>query len=567
MTPQVLLVDDEPAVRRTIKTFLQQIGCLVMEADGFDAALALLEALEFDVLICDIFLPRRSGLEILRHVNREGRSFPVIMITGSPLIESAAEALRLGAFDYISKPIARDGIVHVVRRALEFRRISEQNDRLRSDLEAIFSSVQDGIVSLDRHFRIKNVNGSASAICGFGQEALGKSFRELDLECGKSCQGVVETALHTRRGAETRYFSCGKRAGEEQFVSVSVAPLRVSPTQVDGAVMVVRDETSLYRLEKHRQQRSSFAGLTGKSHAMQHLYSMIERLADVPSTVLIIGENGTGKELIAGALHETGARRGRPFVKVNCAALSENLLESELFGHVRGAFTGAVRDRSGLFEKAHGGTILLDEIGDISPALQVKLLRVLQEREFERVGGSSPIKVDVRVIAATNKELSEEVAAGRFRQDLYYRLKVVELRVPPLRERAEDIPLLAKAFLRKLNARLSKNLTSVSPEAVDVLKKYRWPGNVRELEHALEYASIMCTTRTILPHDLPAGLMEQPSGAGAVSLRDEIVRTLEAAAGNKARTARILKMDRKTLYRKLKEFHIPTSGPKGAPAC
>ncbi|WP_236026827.1 sigma-54 interaction domain-containing protein [Geomonas diazotrophica] len=445
---------------------------------------------------------------------------------------------------------------------MEFRRVSQENDRFRNDLEAIFTSVQDAIISVDRDLRVLNFNSSAATICGLDSAAPGTSFYDLPLKCDKKCRGALETAIHTRKPVQTRYFKCGGAGGGggEQYVSVSVTPRRVTERQVEGAVIVVRDESSLYRLEKKQMPRSSFSGLIGKSSPMQMLYSMIERLAGVPSTVLIRGENGTGKELVAAALHANGGRHDRPFIKVNCAALTETLLESELFGHVRGAFTGALRDKAGLFEKADSGTLFLDEIGEVSPQMQVKLLRVLQERELVRVGGTEPIKVDVRIIAATNRDLAKDVEEGRFRQDLYYRLKVVELTVAPLRERPEDLPLLVEHFLGRLNAKLGRNISGVSDEALRLLSGYPWPGNVRELEHALEHAFIMCPTRMILPDHLPP-VFHAAAALDGATMRERILEALARNAGNKSRAARALNIDRKTLYRKMQEYGISDTPP------
>lgn len=555
MTAQVLIVDDEPAIRSTLGKFLEELGCFVTLAADPGEALPLLDAFEYDLVVTDIMMPNGSGIDVLRAVRAQANPCPVIMITGSPMVESASEALRLGAFDYISKPVQKEQIVHVARRALEFRRVTRENERFRSDLEAIFTSVQDAVISVDRDLRVLNFNCSAATICGLDGAATGTSYHDLSLRCDRKCRGALETAIHTRKPVQTRYFRCGGGAGE-QYVSVSVTPRRVTERQVDGAVIVVRDESSLYRLEKKQVPRNSMCGMVGRSAPMQMLYSMIERLAAVPSTVLIRGENGTGKELVAAALHANGGRQERPFVKVNCAALTESLLESELFGHVRGAFTGALRDKAGLFEKADSGTLFLDEIGEISPQMQVKLLRVLQERELVRVGGTTPVKVDVRIIAATNRDLGRDVEEGRFRQDLYYRLKVVELVVAPLRERPEDLPLLVEHFVGKLNAKLARSITSVSDEAQRLLAGYPWPGNVRELEHALEHAFIMCPTRMILPEHLPVVFQAAAAGADEATMRERIVDALARHDGNKSRAARALNIDRKTLYRKMREYAI-----------
>ncbi len=301
---------------------------------------------------------------------------------------------------------------------------------------------------------------------------------------------------------------------------------------------------------------------------MQKLYLLVEALADVDSTVLLTGESGTGKELFAEALHYLGARRDKPFIRVNCAALSESLLESELFGHVRGAFTGAIADRIGRFQKADGGTIFLDEIGDLTFKVQSSLLRVLQNKEFERVGDSTPKKVNVRIITATNKDLREKVRLGEFREDLLYRLEVVELRLPPLRERREDIELLVEHFLAKFNQKLEKKISAISSDVERLFMEYRWPGNIRELEHALEHAAVLCKQDTITLDHLPTHMMDATDARLPVRGRigekqslelGEIIQALEKTAWNKVRAARRLGIDRKTLYRKIAKYRIAES--------
>jgi transcriptional regulator with PAS, ATPase and Fis domain len=351
---------------------------------------------------------------------------------------------------------------------------------------------------------------------------------------------------------------------------VAASPLINESGESAGGVLVIRDETRIEDLERELSKREGFYRLVGKSEKMQRIYTLIQALSDFESTVLVTGESGTGKELVAEALHYTGARRDKPLVKVNCSALSENLLESELFGHVRGAFTGAVRDRKGRFEEADGGTIFLDEIGDLSPKMQVSLLRVLQEREFEKVGDSKPVKVDVRVIAATNKDLRERLKDGCFREDLYYRLKVVELNMPPLRERREDIPLLVDHFMAKIKDKLHKDIRGLSAEVEKVFMTYAWPGNVRELEHVLEHSFFMCRHDVVTLEDLPADFGAAPGVAGHVADHatdrkevgpEDIIEALEKAAWNKTRASVLLGMSRSTLYRKIQEHRISVEDP------
>jgi transcriptional regulator with PAS, ATPase and Fis domain len=360
----------------------------------------------------------------------------------------------------------------------------------------------------------------------------------------------------------SRRIECQLAGRPRLVVSLTAYPLLDILGAFSGVVMVFRDETRLAALEADLAQRLGFDKLVGKSLAMQRLYRLIESLADVETTVLITGETGTGKELVAEALHHRGTRGASPLVKVNCSALAENLLESELFGHVKGAFTGAVRDKVGRFQQAHGGTIFLDEIGDLSPKIQQQLLRVLQEKELERVGDTRTIPLDVRVVAATNKLLQDLVLRGRFREDLYYRLKVVELKLPPLRERREDIPLLAQHFLEQFGEKFHKSINGVSEEVLQLLLAYDWPGNVRELEHVLEHAFILCRDATIrrehLPADFGCGLAVENCRPWVVP-RDEkqaLLDALEKTAWNKAKAARLLGIDRKTLYRRMERHRI-----------
>ena len=301
--------------------------------------------------------------------------------------------------------------------------------------------------------------------------------------------------------------------------------------------------------------------LIGTSSAICRVHDMIGLVAKTDSSVLITGESGSGKELVAEALHAASPRADRPLVKLNCSALPETLLESELFGHVKGSFTGAIKDTAGRFEVAHGGTLFLDEIGDVAPAIQVKLLRVLESQEFNRIGESKPIKVDVRIIAATNQDLPVCIMQRRFREDLYYRLKVIEIQVPPLRERIEDIPLLVSHFLPQLNRKLNKSVLGVSDEALAFFSAYSWPGNVREMAHALEHASIVCQNGFIGLHHLPPELQKRRVMAsilpGQNNLNDakQLCDALAKTGGNKARAARLLGIDRKTLYRHIKKYN------------
>lgn len=355
---------------------------------------------------------------------------------------------------------------------------------------------------------------------------------------------------------------------QDKVVMVSTAPLISDGQRYTGVLLILRDNTRLVRLEQQVEESQQYRNMIGKSPKMQEIFRLIKDLAEAEATVLINGESGTGKELVASALHHASPRAKGPFLRVNCAALSENILESELFGHVKGAFTGAVKDRVGRFEAANGGTILLDEIGDVSPRLQSKLLRVLQEREFERVGDSRPVRTDVRVLAATNQNLETLIRSGEFRRDLYYRLNVVRIEIPPLRERRQDIPLLIEHYLRRFTKSMKRETEGVAPETMELFMSYPWPGNVRELENCMERAVILCHEPMILPKHLPRELLNyevvpspvsisgQAGVSGNGSDRDRVLSVLRQTDWNVAKSARLLGMARNTLYNKLKTMNI-----------
>jgi DNA-binding NtrC family response regulator len=322
-----------------------------------------------------------------------------------------------------------------------------------------------------------------------------------------------------------------------------------------------REKDKNILLAQALEKRYSFGNILGKNTRMQSIYELISDISNTDSTVLIQGESGTGKELIARAIHFNSHRKNKPFVVANCSAYSQNLLESELFGHEKGSFTGAIRRKTGRFELAHGGTIFLDEIGEVSPPTQILLLRVLQDHRFERVGGEETLEVDVRVIAATNKKLMEEIRRGTFREDLYYRLNVIPIFVPPLRERRDDVPLLASHFLQKFCQEKSKDVASISPEVMEILLAHSWPGNVRELENVIQHAIIIAKQEKILPKDLPQYLLQQPLPTKQlISLQDHeknlIMKTLEETNWNKHQTAKRLKINRSTLYGKMKRYGL-----------
>jgi two-component system response regulator HydG len=473
---RVLVVDDEPTLLRALEALLQRKGCHVVALDSPIVATQRLAQEDFDVALLDVKMPELSGLELLTAVKHRRPEIEVIMMTGHATVETALEALKAGAYDYLTKPFDDvDLVARAVAKAAERKRLFDRT-------------------------------------------------RELEHE------------LRAREGAPAD-------------------------------------------------------GLVGNSGAIREVTRMIEAVAYSAATVLVQGESGTGKELVARALHARSPRRGQPFVALNCGALTETLLESELFGHVKGAFTGAQRDQKGLFEAADGGTIFLDEIGDIPPATQVRLLRVLQEGELKRVGAADSLKVDVRVIAATHRDLPKLVRAGRFREDLFYRLNVIAIPLPPLRDRIEDVPLLAHHFLRRYAERLAKRVRTLAPEAVELLCGYRWPGNVRELENAIERAVVLCRGDAITPADLPPAISgrtaplvrEAPAGVDDASFlqlsyaaaKEQSLRRFEksyvdalmrACDNNISAAARKAGMDRSNFKRVLRKYRqdVEADGPDDA---
>ena len=449
----------------------------------------------------------------------------------------------------------------------------EPRDRLGACLSTcdtlgrILDSVSDGIITIDPEMRIISFNRAASAITGFARdEAVGKRFSDVFSDELTEGSTLVRNALHKAEYVSDIERQIVGKAGQRRLVRITINALCKAGGVPAGVVIALRDIQQIHELREQLKGQSAFNAIVGKNHKMREIYRLIEQVADSHASVLVQGESGTGKELVARAIHRQSPRRDQPFVTVNCAALVETLLESELFGHVKGAFTGASNAKLGRFELADGGTIFLDEIGDVSPPVQVKLLRVLQEKEFEHVGDSKTNKVDVRVIAASNKNLWELVHEGRFRDDLYYRLKVVTINLPSLRERRDDIPLLVQHFVEKFNRQTGKALLGATREAMAALMSYLWPGNIRELENAIEHAFVLCRAQYFGLDDLPeeiakARLCEDFADLDAPAEgsleRQKILNTLKSAGGlNEA--ARRLGISRTTLWRKLKRIqHSP----------
>ncbi|MFW6312793.1 MAG: sigma-54-dependent transcriptional regulator [Spirochaetota bacterium] len=443
----VMVVDDEKNIRAGLGKAIELDGHNVLLAEDGQEALETLEQEEVDLIIADLKMPRVSGEELLRRVVESYPTLPVIILTGHGTIETAVQAMRDGAYDFLTKPVNLDRLSLLVKRALSTRELALQHRALQEEL----------------------------------------------------------------------------------------------------------------------QQKRQFANIIGKSAEMKRIFDVVRQVAPTRASVLITGESGVGKELIADALHNMSNRQEKPFIKVHCAALSESLLESELFGHEKGSFTGAVARKRGRFELAHMGSILLDEIGEIDQSVQIKILRVLQEKTFERVGGEQTLEVDVRIISATNKDLKQEIERGNFREDLFYRLNVVNIHIPPLRERKEDIPLLVSNFIKEFATENGKPVEGIDPKARALLYNYSWPGNVRELRNSVESAVVMSKGTIITPDDLPPSIAADSEsnyvriqlGATMAEAEKELIRAnLAANSGNKSRTAEVLGIGRKTLHRKLAEYEM-----------
>jgi transcriptional regulator with PAS, ATPase and Fis domain len=445
-------------------------------------------------------------------------------------------------------------------------------------LNTLFQAIPCGVLVVDRDRRVQAVNRLLERTFGISEaEVINKRGGEA-LRCihaqdspngcgfGEYCQTchVRNTAIEALEGKQVHRKRATVQLVTDEKVSDLVLLVSAAPIEYEGepfAVVILEDITELNHLRRRLRAEHSFAGIIGRDAKILDLFETIREVAEVSAPVLIQGESGTGKELVAGAIHNEGPRAEKLFVPVNCSALPEGLLESELFGHVRGAFTGAIRDKKGRFEMADGGTIFLDEVGDLSPAIQVKLLRVLQEGRFERVGGERTVKVDVRVISATNKDLRRGVAAGGFREDLFYRLCVIPITLPPLRERRNDIPLLAEHILKQAVQESDRREVGLAPGALDAMMEYDWPGNVRELQNAIQYGLVKCRGGLLQWAHLPPTIS---AGAGAEAKRprrrrkrklspEAVRRALDETGGNKVEAARKLGVARATLYRFLND--------------
>lgn len=434
--------------------------------------------------------------------------------------------------------------------------------------QSILNSISEGVMTIDKDWKIASWNRAAERITGFHREEA----------IGQECMKVFRTPLCRENCPVDRALSCGhpyqdvevairNKRNEVVHLLVNASPLYDADGHIIGGLETFRDVSQSRWMREELQRQYGYTNIVGRSEAMKQVYETLASLVSTDTTVLIQGESGTGKELIARALHFHGQRKDKSFVAVNCSALPETLLESELFGHAKGAFTGAIRNHLGKFELANGGTLFLDEIGEISQAIQVKLLRVLEEREFQRVGENRNIKVDIRLITATNKDLYKRMLEGSFRDDLYYRLSVFPLHLPPLRERIEDVPLLVGHLINKFNKQMGRDIQGIADEVLEILEGYAWPGNIRELANAIEHSFVHCKGVLIHASDLPHNIANakpvvvrhsSPKAQKKLDMveRELIVNELEAANWKKSIAARRLGMSRMTLWRKMEKYGI-----------
>ncbi len=565
-TTTILLVEDHPGDARLIEEFfrdLQGRSFDLITAESFRQAYDRLKEHNVDVALVDLSLPDSHGLETFRKMADGYPALPQILLTGLNDRETAIQAVREGAQDYLLKGEV-DG--HVLLRAIDYaieRKRSQAesetaNSRLRKhaeDLHSILNQLHIGTILLSPEGRILHMSISALRL-------LGKKGK---IPKGKTWQAVVGFADQDVRTLEHLMRQDEQKKCVVHFTTPDRSPrwleidIHDDPRDTQAKMFFLYDVTEIHMLRK--QLQSDFPDLIGKCRSMQDVYRQIRNLAHVESTVIIEGETGTGKELVARALHNSSSRKNKPFLAVNCGGLTESLLGSQLFGHKKGAFTGADSDHRGFFEAAQGGTIFLDEIGDMPAPVQVNLLRVLQEKEITRLGDSQPRKMDVRIICATHHDLPEQVARNTFRADLLYRIRVGRIHLPPLRERKEDIPLLIRTFVNQCRQVMTKPFVQdISADALQRLTRYHWPGNVREMKSVIEYAVLQCEGDTIHPRHFPPEIFKTvlpvSETTKAAKDRARLVSVLKETNGNRMKAAQLLGISRATLYRWLNDLNV-----------
>lgn len=615
---KILIIDDEPGILKMLRLLLRTLGYEVITAACGDEGLSLFEKEAPPIVLTDVRMPGMNGIDVLKRLKAMNPDVQVIVVTGHGEMETAIQALQFEASDFITKPVQGQALEIALNRANEKIRLKKQLQNYTRQLETIVDEATEELAQscrrLETFYEISQRVGAMSSLsaivdflqteiasvtqfgCGAmfildgrresiltyphvpGMEGVGEEFLPAvkELSHWRALGADEEKRLRGRLPEATGRLVLLPVAREGE-PSVGAAVIIIPPeasedelrlvslllSQAVGAIgRTVVQEEELKTLRRIVGVQEHFGALIGKHDKMRQIYKLIANVAESDATVLILGESGTGKELVAKRIHELSSRTGGPFITINCAAYPETLIESELFGHEKGSFTGATHTRKGCFELANGGTIFLDEIGEVSPTAQVKLLRVLQFKEFQRVGGEASLKVDVRVLAATSRNLRREMGLGTFREDLFYRLHVIPVNIPPLRERISDLPPLAEHFIQKLSERSNKKTLEIMPDAMNILMNHRWPGNVRELENVIEHAFILARGGSIQFGDLPAYLRETgrqaPStGDGLEEMEKEhLMRVLNECQGNKIQAARRLKISRSTLYRKMELYGL-----------
>ncbi|MGR8981540.1 MAG: sigma 54-interacting transcriptional regulator [Gammaproteobacteria bacterium] len=581
----VLIVDDDPDFLRLMSALLRQKGFRITTTTDPKAVLGIVRDTLPELLLIDVEMPEMSGYQLCRLLREDEhtRELPIIFLTAHDTQDYRNAAFQAGGDDFINKPIVSEELLaRVSVRLARARLIREKQDMLKQlqnqheSLLSILNQLQIGTVMIDSDGKILFMSQSCHTLWGILiEQAIGRSWQQVLPFDQKALQNITNI-LQDRKDDLTRFQVDWHRGGKHFFVECQI---REVPERPGVKLLYLYDQSELHQLRQEIEQ-SRFHQMLGNSEPMRQMYGLIEQVARGDWNVLIEGETGVGKELVAHSIHAASPRKDRPFIAVNSAGLSETLLSSQLFGHRRGAFTGAVADQEGFFEAASGGTLFLDEIGDIPLSMQAALLRVLQEKEIIRLGESRTRKVDVRIIAATHKDLAGEVRAGRFREDLLYRLRVARVYVPALRERKADIPMLAQAFLSESCRAARVPLKQIGSDAMDLLQQYDWPGNVRELKAIIDYAVIRSRGDQLSTHDLPPELIastasimnarqapqhENPLEASnltslipssEIDERQRILNALEQAKGNRSLAAKLLGIGRATLYRRLADLEI-----------
>ncbi|MEJ2582330.1 MAG: sigma 54-interacting transcriptional regulator [Acidobacteriota bacterium] len=589
MTQQnILVVEDESVVAQDIQSSIARIGHQVAGwATSGEEAISLAEQHRPDLVLMDIRLDGEidgitAAEEIRRHFD-----IPVIFLTAFADDETLTRAKLVGPFGYILKPVDESELriaIEIGTSKHEFdQKVTEARRQLAEEsefLNSLFETIPAPVMVVDTEQKIRMVNRALERDFAVVRETVidvcpGDALNcpraiEQPASCGTledciKCQlrPTIDEALAggnvDRRRCQFEYEANGEV--RELTLMISARPLDRQDGQL--AIVILEDITELDGLREALRSDGVFAGIVGNTEVMHQVFESIREVAEVEVPVAILGESGVGKELVARAIHDFGRRTNRNFVTVNCAALPEGLLESELFGHVKGAYTGSVRDRKGRFELADGGTIFLDEVAELAPAIQVKLLRVLQEGTFEPVGSDTTKTVDARVLCATNKDIEEEVRSGRFREDLFYRLCVVPIVIPPLRERPDDIPLLAEHFLARGSATAGGRRLEISDEVLEILKSFSWPGNVRELQNVLQFAWIKCKGDVLHVEHLPPNIrfssahVASKIGRRKGLTKEAVLAALDKTGGNKSEAAKVLEVSRATLYRFLDQMLKP----------